>query len=736
MLQLVETMAQRKRMAYNVSRDILDEETLDEIPRASVSTLCLSLRSSGPKAKKRLLGTLPIISWLPRYPFKENALGDLISGISVGIMQLPQGMAYALLASVPPVFGLYSSFYPVLIYFLFGTSKHISIGTYAVMSVMIGSVTERLAPESDFMTFDNMSNSSIVDLVSRDAARVRVAAAVTCLSGLFQVLLGLLQLGFLVTYLSEPLVRGYTTGAAIHVIVSQLKYTFGINPKRHNGPMSLIYTVLEVCYLVPKTNIGTLVVSIVAIICLILTKELNAYLSKKIPVPIPVELLGIVIATVISWQVNLNEQFGVDVVGKIPTGLQAPVVPDFSLFSQVIGDAFALAFVGYGIAISLGRIFALKYGYNVDSNQEFIALGLSNSIGGFFQCFAISCSMSRTMVQESTGGKTQVGPLLLRVILFITLWIGVLFQDLPKAVLAAIIYVNLHGMMKQFLDIPALWRTNKIDMVVWVVTFILTVLLNPDLGLLASLVFSLLTVIFRTQLPQYSRLGQIPNTDIYKPVEDYNQVREVPGIFIFRSSATLYYANAEMYQEALEKKVHTHTHTHTHTLINDPTFQHFENVSHRFPFSILLFDICLNNPSSLSLHHSSSSLPSCSSSSSVLIVLGQIERRGRYKKPTTKDTERVEETAKEDIAVIPMDYMPDPSLPRAIILDLSAVNFLDTVGVKTLRRVPGVVDNLKSGGFFNDKVTKSCLFSTVHDAVLHCQTSGILIFEGRISPLF
>lgn len=224
------------------------------------------------------------------------------------------------------------------------------------MSVMIGSVTERLAPDTDFMTFDNLTNSSVVNLVDRDAERVRVAAAVTFLSGLFQVfgpvvpvilkfcsifssfsglltssfchllhvqvLLGLLQLGFLVTYLSEPLVRGYTTGAAIHVIVSQLKYTFGINPLRHNGPLSLIYvrpnagitccfaachleihnpvwillfcqTVVEVCYLIPQTNIGTLVVSIVAIVCLIIAKELNAYLSKKIPIPIPVELLAV-----------------------------------------------------------------------------------------------------------------------------------------------------------------------------------------------------------------------------------------------------------------------------------------------------------------------------------------------------------------------------------------------------------------------------------------------------------
>ncbi|XP_075882279.1 solute carrier family 26 member 6-like [Nelusetta ayraudi] len=549
-----------RRTGYSVERQILDEEAVDVMAEKSDMKTSIpdkikkSMRCSGPKLKKGLLSSVPVVSWLPRYPIRENALGDLISGISVGIMQLPQGMAYALLASVPPVFGLYSSFYPVLIYFIFGTSKHISIGTYAVMSVMIGGVTERLAPDSKFMESDGL-NGTLLNVTLRDEERVRVAAAVTLLSGIFQILLGLVQFGFVVTYLSEPLVRGYTTGAAIHVIVSQLKYTFGINPERYNGPLALIYTVLEICSLLPKTNIGTLVVSIVTIVCLIIAKEVNAYLSKKIPVPIPVELLAIVIATIISWQVDLSGKYKVDVVGEIPSGLQAPVIPDVNLFSQVIGDAFALSVVGYGIAISLGRIFALKYGYSVDSNQELIALGLSNTVGGFFQCFAISCSMSRTMVQESTGGKTQIaGALSAIVILFITLWIGSLFQDLPKAVLAGIIFVNLHGMMKQFLDIPALWRSNRVDMVVWVVTFICTVLLNVDIGLAASIGFSVLTVIFRTQLATYSVLGQVPGTDLYRPVDEYNQVRKVPGVVIFRSSATLYFANAELYEGALAKK--------------------------------------------------------------------------------------------------------------------------------------------------------------------------------------
>uniref|UniRef100_UPI0037E79A69 solute carrier family 26 member 6-like isoform X2 n=1 Tax=Semicossyphus pulcher TaxID=241346 RepID=UPI0037E79A69 len=704
-------MEERKRQSYSVHREILDEGAVDERAEKSEAKTSLServkksVRCSGPRLKNCLLGSFPVVSWLPKYSLRENALGDLISGISVGIMQLPQGMAYALLACVPPVFGLYSSFYPVLIYFIFGTSKHISIGTYAVMSVMIGGVIERLAPDSNFMVWDTVTNSSVVDIISRDAERVQVAAAVTLLSGLFQIVLGLVQFGFVVTYLSDPLVRGYTTGAAIHVIVSQLKYTFGISPVRYSGPFSLLYTVLEVGYLLPETNIGTLVVSIVAIIGLILAKELNAYLSKKLPIPIPVELLGVVIATIISWQVNLNGKYQVDVVGLIPSGLQPPVVPKASLFGQVIGDAFALAVVGYGIAISLGRIFALKYGYKVDSNQELIALGLSNTIGGFFQCFAISCSMSRTMVQESTGGKTQVaGALSAIVILFITLWIGTLFEELPKAMLAAIIYVNLHGMMKQFLDIPALWRSNKIDMMIWVVTFILTVLFNPDLGLAASIGFSMLTVIFRTQLPKYSLLGQVPDTDIYRPLEDYNQVKAVQGILIFRSSATLYFANAEMYQEALGKK------------------------------------------SGIDI-------------TKILSAKKKLEaKRKRHekknaqkaKKDAKKNAQGEPKWEQKDVAVIEVEPERDPSLPRAIVLDLSPVNFLDTVGVKTLRSIhkdygqigvevvlvgcqTGVVDNLQTGGFFNDKVTKSCLFSTIHDAVLHCQSSKTKSQDNELS---
>uniref|UniRef100_A0A8C2KZJ0 Solute carrier family 26 member 6 n=1 Tax=Cyprinus carpio TaxID=7962 RepID=A0A8C2KZJ0_CYPCA len=625
------------------------------VRRAGPGTLINSLLS---KASLCFLSFVPLLTWLPRYPFRENAIGDLISGISVGIMHLPQGMAYALLAAVPPVFGLYSSFYPILIYFIFGTSKHISVGTYAVMSVMIGSVTERLAPDSDFMIPGNDTNSTSLDIVSRDAERVKIAATVTFLSGIFQLLLGLVRFGFVVTYLSEPLVRAYTTAAAIHVIVSQLKYSFGINPQRYSGPLSLIYTIIEDCALLGQTNIGTLVVSIVTIIGLVAAKELSALAARKIPIPIPVELITIIIATVVSWQMDLKTEYGVEVVGKIPSGLQAPVAPAVSLLGSMVGDAFALAVVGYGIAISLGRIFALKYAYKVDSNQELIALGLSNSIGGLFNCFAISCSMSRSMVQVSTGGKSQVaGAISALVILVILLKIGELFEELPKAVLAAIIYVNLQGMMKQFGDIRSLWRTNKVDMVVWVMTLILTVLFNPDMGLAASIAFSILTVVFRTQLIIY--------------FFTHLQVKEIPGIMIFHSSATLYFANAEMYIDALYEKVDSHKH-HTHIYSQAYSFTH-NYVKSNYK-TLLTTGSYTKHSSNINIH--------CVINPNKL----HTARGGEKNNTQTMQSRRT-------------------CLSSLLVISLSG----------------GVVESMEKGDFFNEKVTKSILFSSVHDAVLYCQ---------------
>ncbi|OCT83375.1 hypothetical protein XELAEV_18025916mg [Xenopus laevis] len=554
-------------VAYTINRSVLYEQELGgpapnppSTVRSFVGAAKRKFRCSASAAKQTLFQFIPILHWLPRYPVKEWLLGDIVSGVSVGILQLPQGLAYALLAGVPPVFGLYSSFFPVMVYSIFGTSRHVSIGSFAVVSIMIGSVTESLVPNDNFILPGN--DSLLVDTVARDKARVEVVAAMTLLVGLFQIILGLVQFGFVVTYLSKPLVRGYTTAATIHVTVSQLKHIFGLPLSEKSQPLSLIYSLVSLFRRIQRTNIGTLVIGLVCLTCLFAVKEVNQRLRGKLPMPIPIELIVLVISTGISYGINLHEKYGVDIVGDIPTGvlsttrLVTPIVPKAELFVEVVGNAFAIAVVGYTITISLAKMFAMKHGYKVDSNQELIALGFSNLVGSFFHCFAVTASMSRTLVQESTGGNTQVASTVSAlIILVIILKAGELFTCLPRAILSGIVIANLKGMYKQFMDIPILWQTNKFDLLIWLVTFLSTICLNMDIGLAVSVVFGLFTVTFRSQLPHYSILGQVYETDLYRDAEENSMAKEISGIKIFHWNAAIYFANAELYSKALKAKM-------------------------------------------------------------------------------------------------------------------------------------------------------------------------------------
>ncbi|XP_075430643.1 solute carrier family 26 member 6-like [Ascaphus truei] len=697
----------------------LSEAELDDVaPRSQkvgpspLTRLRKKLRCSGPVAKSLLLKFIPVLRWLPRYPVKEWLLGDLISGISVGIIQLPQGLAYALLAGVPPVFGLYSSFFPVLLYSIFGTSRHISAGTFAVISVMVGSVTESLAPTENFML---PGNESLIDTVARDHARVEVASAITFLVGLFQVMLGLVQFGFVVTYLSEPLIRGYTTAASIHVTVSQMKSILGVQISQKSHPLSLIYAIMNICSKLPQTNIASLLTGVVAITVLLTVKFLNQKYSSKIRMPIPIELITLIVATGISYGANLNETYGMDIVGEIPTGMKAPLLPKTSLFAKVVGNAFAIAVVVYAFTISVAQMFAVKHGYNVDSNQELIALGISNFVGSFFQCFTIGTAMSRSLVQESTGGNSQVaGAVSSLVILIIILKAGELFEALPKAILAAVVIVNLKGIYKQVADIPMLWRSNRIDLLVWLVTFAATILLNLDVGLAVSVAFSLLTVIFRTQLPHYSILGQVSNTDIYRDVTQYEQAKEVPGVKIFRSSCTLYFANADLYAAAVKRmsgiEVDKLIEMKKKAIKKQKQMQ--EKVEKQAKKEMK------------SKQKASAKAERGNELKSVVLSSTPVRESDSQ---TAAVYEVLEETTLEHLG-------PNKGAFHSLILDLSAVSFVDTVSIKVLKNIfrdfreievsvylvgcpATVIEQLEVGNFFSKTITKDQLFSSIPDAV-------------------
>ncbi|XP_077848856.1 solute carrier family 26 member 6 isoform X23 [Macaca mulatta] len=607
-----------RRRDYHMERPLLNQEHLEELGRWGSAPRTRQWRTwlqcSHARARALLLQHLPVLVWLPRYPVRDWLLGDLLSGMSVAIMQLPQGLAYALLAGLPPVFGLYSSFYPVFIYFLFGTSRHISVGTFAVMSVMVGSVTESLAPQT--------LNDSTINETTRDAERVRVASTLSVLVGLFQ-------------------------------------------------------------------------------------------------------LIG---ATGISYGMGLKHIFGVDVVGNISAGLVPPVAPNTQLFSKLVGSAFTIAVVGFAIAISLGKIFALRHGYRVDSNQELVALGLSNLIGGIFQCFPVSCSMSRSLVQESTGGNSQVaGAISSLFILLIIVKLGELFRDLPKAVLAAIIIVNLKGMLRQLSDVCSFWKANRADLLIWLVTFAATILLNLDLGLMVSVVFSLLLVVVRTQMPHYSILGQVPDTDIYRDVAEYSEAKEVPGVKVFRSSATVYFANADFYSDALKQRCGVD--------VDFLISQKKKLLKKREQLKLKQ----LQKEKKLQKQAASSKGASVSINVNTSLEDMRSNNVEDCKQVSSGDkmedaTANGQEDSKApDGSTLKALGLPQPDF-HSLILDLGALSFVDTVCLKSLKNIfhdfrdievevymaachSPVVSQLEAGHFFDASITKKHLFASVHDAV-------------------
>uniref|UniRef100_A0A8C0F9Y7 Solute carrier family 26 member 3 n=1 Tax=Bubo bubo TaxID=30461 RepID=A0A8C0F9Y7_BUBBB len=493
--------------------------------------------------KKIALGLFPIISWLPAYRFREWILSDIVSGINTGLVAVLQGLAFALLVNVPPSYGLYAAFFPNLVYFIFGTSRHISVGPFPVLSLMVGGAVTRLVPD------DSAGNGTSTNISAINEERVMVAASVTFLSGVFQLLLGILQFGFIVIYLSQSLISGFTTAAAIHVLVSQLKFMLQLPVPGFNKPFGIVYSVFSQ---ITKTNIADLVTSLVVLLIVFVVKEVNDRYKAKLPTPIPIELLMTVLAALISYFVNFEEKFNVAVVGKLEEGFQAPVAPDVGVFQKCIGDSISIAIVGFAVAFSVAKVYSIKHDYPVDSNQELIAFGLGNIVGGSFKGFASSTALSRSGVQESTGGKTQIAGIISAVIvLIVILAIGFLLAPLQKSVLASLALGNLKGMLMQFKEVGILWRKDKYDCVIWVVTFLAAIFLGLDIGLATAVAFQLLTVVIRSQFPSCTVLANVGRSNIYRNRKDYSDIYEPEGVKIFRCSSPIFFANIEFFREKL-----------------------------------------------------------------------------------------------------------------------------------------------------------------------------------------
>ncbi|CAG2178584.1 unnamed protein product, partial [Oppiella nova] len=370
-----------------------------------------------------------------------------------------------------------------------------------------------------------------------------MASMIALLIGIYQLLFGIFRMGFVSVYMSEQLISSFITASSFYVLTSQIGYMSGLHLHSHSGPLSLFHTYKEFFGSISMANTISLLVSLICIAILLLFKlYLNDKLKQwtKLNIPFPIELVLVVGSTVMTSFFKPD----IETVGAIATGLPSPISPEWSLLPKLWLRCIPLAIVAYAITYSTGKTFATKHNYEINSNQELLAIGTTNIFSSFFSCLPTAASLSRSAVQEAVGGRTQMASIVNSAgILFVLLFFGQYLENLPNCVLAAIICVALKTLFAQIFDVYRYCRVNKLDGSIWIVTFLAVIILNVDIGLYVGLAYSLITLIYKSQRPKTYLLGSIDKSDVYVPLKKYASAHEVNAIKIYQFCGPLHFAN-------------------------------------------------------------------------------------------------------------------------------------------------------------------------------------------------
>ncbi|MCB9266333.1 MAG: solute carrier family 26 protein [Lewinellaceae bacterium] len=469
---------------------------------------------------------LPILEWLPAYK-TEDLKGDLAAGLTVGVMLIPQGMAYAMIAGLPPIYGLYASTIPLIIYSLFGTSRQLAVGPVAMVSLL---------------------TAAGIGAIAEGGTETYIALAITLalFVGLIQFLLGAFRLGFLVNFLSHPVISGFTSAAALIIGLSQLKHLLGVNiPRSHHIHEILIGAVERF----GEINWATFLIGLGGIALIMGIKRIN----RAIPGP----LLAVIFGILAVWGLGLTGQ-GVKIVGEVPKGLPSFGIPSLNMesFSALLPAALAIALVSFMESIAVAKAIQAKHkNYKVDANQELIGLGLANIGGSFFQSYPVTGGFSRTAVNDQAGARTGLAAIISAVLIALTLlFLTGLFYYLPNAILASVIMVAVFGLI-DIKEAVHLWHADRSDFWMLIVTFIGTLALGIEQGILIGVVLSIAIIIFRTTMPHFAVLGKIPGKPHYKNITRFDDLEVRDDILIMRFDARLYFANVNYFKEKMEEEI-------------------------------------------------------------------------------------------------------------------------------------------------------------------------------------
>ena len=488
-------------------------------------------RRREPRFPARLRSWFPILDWLPRYD-RADLPADFSAGLTTAVMLIPQAMAYAMLAGLPPIHGLYAATIPLIAYAVFGTSRQLAVGPVAMDSLLVAVGVGAIASVGT-------------------EAYVAYAILLAAMVGLIQLALGLARAGFLVNFLSRPVISGFTSAAALIIGLSQLKHLLGIKLEAANAVHAIVF---EAATRIAETSLPTLGLGLGSIAILVAL--------KKIKPAAPRALVVVVLGTVMVWALHLQD-LGVAIVGEVPAGLPRPALPsiDLAVVGELAPTAVAIAFVAFMEAISVAKAVAGKDSKpdasgrkpKVDPNRELIGLGAANLFGSLFRGYPVAGGFSRTAVNAQAGARTGLAGIVTAVVVIVTLMVLTpLFYYLPKAVLAAIIMTAVFGLIDLEM-VKRLWKIERSELVMLALTFGATLSLGIVQGIMVGVVASMLWFVVRQTRPHMAVLGKLPGTSVYRKLERFPEAIPTAGVIAVRFDAQFYFGNVDFLERKVEE---------------------------------------------------------------------------------------------------------------------------------------------------------------------------------------
>ena len=477
---------------------------------------------NSPKSQRNLKSLIPILEWLPKYD-TSWIRWDIIAALTVWALLVPEAMAYAGIAGMPPQTGLYTAPLALLGYAIFGTSRHLNVGpssTVAILSfAIIGGMAVAGGPEF-----------------------IALTTGLAIMTGLLLILAGLLKLGVMADFLSKPVLGGFIIGLAITIAFGQVGKILGYNVEANGFFREVAQFVLQINLIhIPTLIVGTL--SLAAL-----------FLMHKYTPKIPAAITVLIVAILFSAGLKLHDNYGVHIVGEIPAGLPPFGLPDLSVrqYIQLIPGAIAVALVGFAESVAAARSYASRFGYEVDANQEMVGLGVANLGSGVSGGFVVDGSLSKTAASVSAGAKSQMVSIFAAIFILITiLFLTPLFYHLPEAVLGAIV---IHAVWKliSFEKLKRYYAISRADFWAALVALLGVLVLGLLGGLLLAVLVSLVALLITVKNPRAVILGKLPGLNAFRSLEQFPEAETYPGLLIFRFDSLLFFANAPNFRERLE----------------------------------------------------------------------------------------------------------------------------------------------------------------------------------------